>query len=105
LNNIALIPTIKEDIIAAQKTDVGIGHLHQRMELGEAQCFRQDADGVLWFKDHLVVPMDFELHRKIMDEAFLVFYSSGNQQDVSRFEEEFLVDKNEARNSKVCVRM
>jgi hypothetical protein len=26
LNNIALIPTIKEDIIAAQRTDVGMGH-------------------------------------------------------------------------------
>jgi hypothetical protein len=35
----------------------------------------------------------------------LIFYPSGNQQDVSRFEEEFLVDKNEARDSKVCVRM
>jgi hypothetical protein len=32
-----------------------------------------------------------------------VFYSSGNQQDVLRFEEEFLVDKNKARNSKVHV--
>jgi hypothetical protein len=31
----------------------------------------------------------------------MVFYPSRNQQDVSRFEEEFLVDKNEARNSKV----
>jgi vacuolar-type H+-ATPase subunit C/Vma6 len=40
LNNIALIPTIKEDIIAAQRTDVGMGHLHQRMESGEAQYFR-----------------------------------------------------------------
>jgi hypothetical protein len=69
LNNIALIPTIKEDIIAAQRTDAGMGHLCQRMELGEAQCFRQDADGVLWFKDRLVVPKDFELCRKIMDEA------------------------------------
>jgi hypothetical protein len=39
LNNIALIPTIKEDIIAAQRTDVGMGHLCQRMESGEAQCF------------------------------------------------------------------
>jgi hypothetical protein len=39
LNNIALIPTIKEDIIAAQRTDVGMGHLRQRMESGEAQCF------------------------------------------------------------------
>jgi hypothetical protein len=27
LNNIALIPTIKEDVIAAQKMDVGMGHI------------------------------------------------------------------------------
>jgi hypothetical protein len=47
LNNIALIPTIKEGIIAAQRTDVGMGHLRRRMESGEAQCFRQDVDGVL----------------------------------------------------------
>jgi hypothetical protein len=69
LNNKALIPTIKEDVIAAQRTNVGMGHLHGRLELGEAQYFRQDADGVLWFKDRLVVPKDFELHHKIMDEA------------------------------------
>jgi hypothetical protein len=29
LNNIALIPTIKEDIVAAQRADIGMGHLHQ----------------------------------------------------------------------------
>jgi hypothetical protein len=75
LNNIALIPTIREDIIAAQRTDIGMGHLRQRMESGEAQCFRQDADGVLWFKDRLVVPKDFELHHKIMDEAHYSWYS------------------------------
>jgi hypothetical protein len=33
----------------------------------------------------------------------VVFYPSGNKQDVSRFEEDFLVDKNEVRDSKVCV--
>jgi hypothetical protein len=76
LNNIALIPTIKEDVITAQRTDVGMGHLHQRLELGEAQCFQQDAEGVLWFKDHLVVPKDFEFHRKIMDEAHCLRYSN-----------------------------
>jgi hypothetical protein len=75
LNNIALIPTIKEDIIANQRADVGMGHLRQRLELEEAQCFRQDADGVLWFKDHLVVPKDFELRRKIMDEVQCSRYS------------------------------
>jgi hypothetical protein len=36
LNNIALIPTIKEDVIAAQKTDIGMGHIRRRLELGEA---------------------------------------------------------------------
>jgi hypothetical protein len=69
LNNIALIPTIKEDIIATQRADVRMSHLHQRMESGEAQCFQQDANGVLWFKDRLVVQKDFELRHKIMDEA------------------------------------
>jgi hypothetical protein len=57
------------------KTDVGMGHLCWRLELGEAQCFRQDADGVLWFKDHLVVPKDFELRCKIMNEAHCSRYS------------------------------
>jgi hypothetical protein len=71
LNNIALIPTIKEDIIAAQRMNVGMDHLRQRMESGEAQCFRQDADGVLWFKGRLVVPKDLELCRRIMDDLEL----------------------------------
>jgi hypothetical protein len=75
LNNIALIPTIKEDVIAAQGTDVGMGHLRRRLELGEAQWFPQDADGVLWFKDHLMVPNNFEFCRKIMDEAHCSRYS------------------------------
>jgi hypothetical protein len=33
----------------------------------------------------------------------MVFYPSGNQQDVSKFEEELLVDMNEAGDCKVCV--
>jgi hypothetical protein len=75
LNNIALISTIKEDIIAAQRMDIGMGHLRQRMESGEAQCFRQDVDEVLWFKDRLVVLKDIELHHKIMDEVHCSRYS------------------------------
>jgi hypothetical protein len=75
LNNIALIPTIKEDVIAAQRMNVGMGHIHRRIELGEAKCFRQDTDGILWFKDCLVVPKDLELCRKIMDDAHCSRYS------------------------------
>jgi hypothetical protein len=74
LNNIALIPSIKEDVIAAQKTDVGMSHIHKRLALGEAKCFREYADGVLWLKYYLVVPKDFELCCKIMDEAHCARY-------------------------------
>jgi hypothetical protein len=52
-----------------------MGHLRQRMESGEAQCFRQDADEVLWFKDRLVVLKDIELRHKIMDEVHCSQYS------------------------------
>jgi hypothetical protein len=36
LNNIALIPSIKEDVIAAKKIDVAMEHIRRRLELGEA---------------------------------------------------------------------
>jgi hypothetical protein len=75
LNNIALIPTIKEDVIATQRTDVGMGHIYRRIEMGEAQYFRQDADGVLWFKNRLVVLKDLKLRRKIMEETHCLRYS------------------------------
>jgi hypothetical protein len=75
MKNITLIPTIKEDVIATQRTDVGMDHIRRRLELGEAQCFQQDADGVLWLKDRLVVPKDLEIHRKIMEEAHCSRYS------------------------------
>jgi hypothetical protein len=52
-----------------------MGHIRPRLELGEAQCFWQDTEGVLWFKYHLVVLKDFELHRKIMDEVHFSRYS------------------------------
>jgi hypothetical protein len=75
LNNIALIPIIKEGVIATQRTNIGMAHLCRRLEFEEAQCFRQDADGVLWFEEYFMVPKDIELHHKIMDEAHCSRYS------------------------------
>jgi hypothetical protein len=37
LINIALIPTIKEEVIAVQKTDVGMGHIQRRLRLGQVK--------------------------------------------------------------------
>jgi hypothetical protein len=48
LTNIALIPTIKEDVITAQKTDVGMSHIRRRLKICEVKCFREDVDGVLY---------------------------------------------------------
>jgi hypothetical protein len=46
-----------------------------KLRLGEVKYFCEDANGVLWFKNHLVVPTYFELRRKIMDEAHCSMYS------------------------------
>ena len=32
-------------------------------------CFHQDTENVLWFKNRLVVPKNFELRKQILDEA------------------------------------
>ena len=68
LTNITLTPTLRDQIVAAQKNDVGMDKIRQR--LGEndpqIQCFHQDSEGVLWFKDRLVVPKNFELRKKFL---------------------------------------
>ena len=38
-------------------------------------CFHLDDEGVLWFKNRLVVPKDLELRKHILDEANLSRYS------------------------------
>jgi len=71
LANITLTPTLRDQIIAAQKNDVGIDKIRQRLSEDDpqVQCFHQDSEGVLWFKDRLVVPKNFELRKQILDEA------------------------------------
>jgi hypothetical protein len=38
-------------------------------------CFREDAEGTLWFKERLVVPKKKALKKKILDEAHTLRYS------------------------------
>jgi hypothetical protein len=49
---------MRGEIIAAQKNDVGVAHIKRRIQEGDPKvaCFREDAEGTLWFKDRLVVP-------------------------------------------------
>jgi hypothetical protein len=58
LFNITLMPTLREEIITAQKNDEGMDHIKWRMKEGDLKdaCFHKDAEGTLWFKERLVVP-------------------------------------------------
>jgi hypothetical protein len=77
LFNITLTPTLRTKIIAAQKDDEGMGHIKRRMREGDLKvtCFREDAEGTLWFKERLVVPKREALKKKILDEAHTLRYS------------------------------
>ncbi|WVZ93900.1 hypothetical protein U9M48_039851 [Paspalum notatum var. saurae] len=69
LYNLIIEPTIKEQIITAQKQDKGMAFIREGMDEKKRACFTLDDQGVLWFKNQLVVPKDMELRKKILDEA------------------------------------
>ncbi|WVZ93534.1 hypothetical protein U9M48_039505 [Paspalum notatum var. saurae] len=69
LYSLIIEPTIKGQIIAAQKQDKGMAHIREGLNEKKRACFTLDDQGVLWFKNRLVVPKDMELRKKILDEA------------------------------------
>jgi hypothetical protein len=71
LYNITLTPTLRSEIIAAQKRDKGLGHIKRRMREGDPKVtsFHEDAKGTLWFEDRLVVLKKEALKKKIFYEA------------------------------------
>jgi hypothetical protein len=77
LFNITLISTLRDEIKAAQKNDEGMGHIRRRMQEGDPKvvCFYEDAKGMVWFKERLVVPKKEALKKKILDEAHTSRYS------------------------------
>jgi hypothetical protein len=77
LFNITLTLALRAEIIAAQKDEEGTGHIKRRMREGDLKvtCFREDAEGTLWFKERLVVPRREALKKKTLDEAHTSRYS------------------------------
>jgi hypothetical protein len=77
LYNITLTPILRDEIIAAQMNDEGMGHVRKRIQECDPNvaCFREDTEGVLWFKDMLVVPKKEALKKKILNEARTSRYS------------------------------
>jgi hypothetical protein len=77
LYNITLAPILRNETIAMQKNDEGMTHIRRRMQEGDPKvnCFHEDAEGTLWFKDRLVVPKKEALNKMILDEAHTLRYS------------------------------
>jgi hypothetical protein len=76
LYNITLTPILREEIIVAQKNDEGLAHIKRRMQGDlKVNCFHEDTEGTLWFKDRLVVPKREALKKKILEEAHTSRYS------------------------------
>ena len=69
LTNIIVEANIRDQIITAQKENKGIAHIKERGRNGKVECFSIDDEGVLWFKDRLVVPKVPELRQSILEEA------------------------------------
>ena len=65
LTHITLTPTLRDQIIAAQRNNIGMEKIRQRLKEGDPRvaCFQLDGEGVLWFKNRLVVPKDLELRK------------------------------------------
>jgi hypothetical protein len=75
--NVTLTLLLRGKIIVAQSSDEGVAHIKRRLAEGDPKvnCFRVDEEGTLRFKDHLVVPKNHELRKKIFDEAHTSKYS------------------------------
>jgi hypothetical protein len=75
--NLNLTPMQRGEIIVAQSIDTGVTHIKRRLTEGDPKVnyFCMDEIGTLWFKDHLVVPKNHGLRKKIFDEAHTSKYS------------------------------
>jgi hypothetical protein len=70
LAQIALVSELLEQIIAEQRyDDLKIPHIKKLMAEGRGPHFSIDEQGVMKYKNRLVVPGNEELRRKILDEA------------------------------------
>ena len=56
LYSLIIEPTLRDQVIAAQKWDKGMAHIHEGIDEEKKACFTLDDQGVLWFKGRLVVP-------------------------------------------------
>jgi hypothetical protein len=72
---IELEPTLEQGIRKGQKDDENINEIRQLIINGKGKDFREDAEGVVWFKDRLCVPDIKSIRELILKEAHETTYS------------------------------
>jgi hypothetical protein len=72
---VELEPTIEREIKEAQKNDEKISEIRQLIREGRGKDFREDAEGVVWFKDRLCVLNVPSIRELILKEAHETTYS------------------------------
>jgi hypothetical protein len=72
---IELEPTLEQDMRKGQKNDEKINEIQQLIKDGKGKDLREDAEGVVWFKDRLCVPDIKSIRELILKEAHETAYS------------------------------
>jgi hypothetical protein len=72
---VELEPTLEHEIKEAQKNDEKISEIRRLILDGRGKDFREDAEGVIWFKDRLCVPNVQSIRELILKEAHETAYS------------------------------
>jgi hypothetical protein len=72
---VELKPTLEREIKGAQKNDEKISEIRRLILGGRGKDFREDAEGVIWFKDRLCVPNVQSIRELILKEAHETTYS------------------------------
>jgi hypothetical protein len=72
---IELEPSLEQDIMMSQKDDEKINEIRQLTLDGKGKDFREDVEGVVWFKDRLCVPDIKSIWELILKEAHEIAYS------------------------------
>jgi hypothetical protein len=72
---IELEPTLEQDIRKGQKDDEKVNEIRQLIRDGKGKDFREDAEGVVWFKDRLCVPDIKSIRELILKEVHETTYS------------------------------
>jgi hypothetical protein len=72
---VELEPTLEREIKDGQKDDEKINEIRQLIIDGKGKDFREDAEGMVWFKDRLCIPNIESIWELILKEAHETAYS------------------------------